>query len=56
MRTFPFLVALFGLLTSIFPPPTSAADLKMIAPNIPPHFDAAGTGRIGDVVKATLKA
>ena len=28
----------------------------MIAPSIPPHFDAAGNGRIGDVIKASLKA
>ncbi len=27
----------------------------MIAPNIPPHFDDHGNGRIGDVIKATLK-
>lgn len=31
-------------------------ELRMIAPNIPPHFDKNGDGRIGDVIKATLKA
>lgn len=56
MKTIRSLAALLGLLAWIFGSTASAVDLEMIAPNIPPHFDEAGNGRIGDVIKATLKA
>ena len=29
-------------------------ELQMIAPEIPPHFDVQGRGRIGDVISAVL--
>lgn len=50
---------LFGLaamlsVTGILTTPAQAKDLRMIAPNIPPHFDTDGNGRIGDVVRAVL--
>lgn len=32
-----------------------AREVVMVAPEIPPHFDANGNGRIGDVVRAALK-
>lgn len=32
-----------------------AIDLRMVAPDIPPHFDREGRGRIGDVVRAALE-
>ncbi len=35
-------------------PPAEARDIRMIAPDIPPHFDKEGRGRIADVVKAAL--
>ncbi len=38
--------------------PTSivnAKEIVMIAPEIPPHFDASGKGRIGDVISAALR-
>lgn len=56
MKAVPPLVTLLGLLASFAAGATKAADLHMIAPNIPPHFDEVGNGRIGDVIKATLKA
>ncbi|MDX1485219.1 MAG: ABC transporter substrate-binding protein [Alphaproteobacteria bacterium] len=34
--------------------PAEGKDLRIIAPNIPPHFDESGKGRIGDVIAATL--
>lgn len=37
------------------PAATHAKDVRMIAPNIPPHFGADGRGRIGDVVRAVLE-
>ncbi len=52
-----FAVAAFvGLAAVVFVATTKAADLQMIAPNIPPHFDDQGKGRIGDVIKASLNA
>ncbi len=33
-----------------------AAEIRMITPNIPPHFDKQGNGRIGDVIRASLGA
>ena len=33
-----------------------AAEINMIIPNIPPHFDEQGNGRIGDVIQASLRA
>jgi hypothetical protein len=32
-----------------------ARDIHMIAPEIPPHFDKSGRGRIGDVISLALK-
>ncbi len=32
----------------------SAADVSMVAPLIPPHFDETGAGRIGDVIRAVM--
>lgn len=34
---------------------TEARDVHMIAPEIPPHFDKSGRGRIADVVRAALE-
>ena len=31
-----------------------ARDVRMVAPEIPPHFDSRGRGRIGDVVRAVM--
>lgn len=33
-----------------------ARDIHMIAPDIPPHFDKSGRGRIADVIRAALQA
>lgn len=33
----------------------SAIEIKMIVPNIPPHFNEQGNGRIGDVIRETLR-
>ena len=35
--------------------PSFARDIRMIAPNIPPHFDENGKGRIGDVITRALE-
>jgi ABC-type amino acid transport substrate-binding protein len=45
------LVAFGAMLTSVG---ASANDIHMVAPNIPPHFNHMGNGRIGDVIRATL--
>jgi len=34
--------------------PAQSRSLQMIAPDIPPHFDSEGKGRIADVVRAVL--
>ena len=56
MKTALPIVVLASLWASVFASAARAAELQMIAPNIPPHFDAQGNGRIGDVIAATLKA
>lgn len=49
-----FLVAaFFG--TCFNPTDAESKDLRLIGPNIPPHFDADGRGRIADVVRKTLE-
>ncbi len=55
MRAVLAIVAFVSLVApfTVFKP--RAADLQMIAPTIPPHFDEEGNGRIGDVIKATLE-
>ena len=35
---------------------SDAAEVHMIVPNIPPHFDEQGNGRIGDVIQESLRA
>jgi len=49
---------LTGILAVVFLAGAAAAgharELHMIAPEIPPHFDKAGNGRIADVVRAAL--
>ena len=44
-----------GLLLAGLPASADARDVRMIAPEIPPHFDRNGNGRIGDVVRAALE-
>ena len=46
--------ALCAALTLVLTIAANAKDIHMVAPNIPPHFDEQGKGRIGDVIKATL--
>src|SRR5438874_596997 len=43
-----------GMVTLAFAVTGYAKDIRMVAPIIPPHFDGQGTGRLGDVIKATL--
>ena len=50
------IVVLVSLWASVSASTARAAELQIIAPNIPPHFDEQGNGRIGDVIAATLKA
>ena len=49
--------AILGLAISTFAgiSPADAKELHLIAPNIPPHFDDQGRGRIGDVIRAVLE-
>ena len=49
--------AILGLAISIFAgiSPAEPKELHLIAPNIPPHFDDMGRGRIGDVIRAVLE-
>ena len=52
-----FLVALATCVSLVvsFIIETHAAEIRMVAPNIPPHFDEHGNGRIGDVIRASLQ-
>lgn len=52
-----FVLALLAALTVATgrAPIAEARDVHMIAPEIPPHFDNRGRGRIGDVVRAVLE-
>jgi hypothetical protein len=43
------------LLAAFLAHAAQARNLEIIAPNIPPHFDADGRGRIADVVRAALE-
>ena len=45
---------LAGLLLLAATAASQARELHMIAPEIPPHFDKAGNGRVADVVRAAL--
>lgn len=48
---------ILGSMICLLSPSASDADqIRMIVPNIPPHFDGQGNGRIGDVIRATLSA
>lgn len=49
--------AVLGLSLLIFTgvSPVDAKALHLIAPQIPPHFDDRGRGRIGDVIRAVLE-
>lgn len=47
-------IAAILALACCMPLAARAKDLRMIAPNIPPHFNSDGRGRIGDVVRAVL--
>ncbi len=49
------IVVLVSLWASVSASTARAAELQIIAPNIPPHFDKQGNGRIGDVI-AAMKA
>lgn len=58
-RTVRFLTpaAMVALIAAaLFAGSARAADISMIAPNIPPHFEADGKGRIGEVISETLKS
>lgn len=53
-------VRLFSVLSVVFliagmTLPALAREIHMIAPEIPPHFDKSGRGRVGDVVRAALE-
>lgn len=48
--------ALAGMLIAgLADPAARAAELRLIGPDIPPHFDERGRGRIADVVRAALE-
>jgi hypothetical protein len=54
MNDRPIRVALFAAAACLSATVGQAATIEMIAPNMPPHFDASGRGRIADVVRAGL--
>lgn len=39
---------------TLLPFAAAGAELRMVAPIIPPHFDEQGQGRVGDVIRASL--
>ena len=56
MRT-RIILSLLGamVLASVGVVETEAREIHMVAPDIPPHFDKSGQGRIADVIRAALE-
>ena len=55
MKYFLHSIAAAALYVVMAIPAVDAKELHLIAPNIPPHFDDHGNGRIGDIIRAALE-